>query len=135
MFFKPTKAKVILAIVLLPVAFFIVSLFLSLFGTSFGSVICVSSLPTVSETPQPTPTPQLFTVSNVISDIQYTYGGAGCLGNGPTEQLATIFVDSSQFIIEIIFPIVCSYLISCTILFFIVKIKNQKKNNSTKAKK
>lgn len=135
MFFKPTKAKVILAIVLLPVAFFIVSLLLSLFGTNYGGVICISSLPTVSGTPQPTPTPQPFTVSNVTSDIKYTSGGANCLGNGPTEHAATFLFSSYQFIIGIILPIISSYLISCLIIFFVAKMRRQKKNNTSQAKK
>ena len=134
-FFKPTKGKVILAIPLLLLTFLIEPILLEgIFGES-SQELCLPSLPSASgeSVPLPTPTPQPFTFSNVISDMQYesyTSGGENCLGNGSSVRLATFLITSYQFILSIllfIFPIFVSYLISCTIIFCVARLKRQKK--------
>lgn len=142
-FFSPTKAKIILFIPIFLISSFLTPVLLTFFIGWSSEELCLT-LPSITDNSEllPTPTPQPFTYSNVVSDMNYesyTANGANCLGNGPTEHLATFLYTSIQIILPIllfiIVPAIFSYLLSCVIIYFFIKLKSAKNKKTTKTKK
>lgn len=98
--------------------------------------VCAANIPGVDLGPSPTPQP--FTVSNVVSDMQqesYMGGGTACIGVGPAVQTANVLYVGYQIFRYLGGPILAGYLFSCIGMFFVGKLRRNKKNNPVKGKK
>lgn len=139
-FFKFTNGKFILACPLVMILSVILFSWMS-FITLSSYEVCVPSLPGDSNQ-GPAPTPQPFTVSTVVSDIQeetYMDGDTNCIGSGPSVQMANFlyhgYYDMYDFVYYIFLPIIGGYILSCCIMSIVGKFRGHKKNKPDKTKK
>jgi len=126
-FFKPTKGKIILTILLSFGALYCIALGLSFFGNG-GINRCIADVPGM-----PTPTPEPFAISRTIHDLTLDEGEYPCLKNDSSAQVA-FSLQHAVPVIGCIFLLFLLYVISCTAIFFMAKLK-LKKSPQRKTKK
>ena len=133
-FLKLTKAKVLLTILLFLLALLYFS-GLSSYGSSLPD-LCLPRIPDTSgnsiQISIPTPAP--LSIPQTVADLK----NPSCLGNYPNDpsaQVAIAIMHTTNVLIITLPILLLSYLLSCFIVFFAVKLKKQKKQHPTISKK
>jgi hypothetical protein len=124
-FFKLTKAKIILA-VLLSTVWIVFSLAQSFFGVSLCDF---GGFPASADGPTPTPIPvNIIDTTDNLSQIISVGNSAYCPPqdpDNPDEYAASYNV--AEFIFYVI-SLIPAYLVSCILAFCVTRLKNRKKN-------
>jgi len=135
-FFKPTKVKVILTILLLIMS----ALFYAYWISQFGTTLINWCLPNIPGKPIPTPEP--ISVSRTITDVTRlenplplgNYGDVLCMSGDRSAQLASTIVDISKIFAMVLYVCII-YIVTCTIIFLITNSGKQKTRQTVKSKK
>jgi hypothetical protein len=124
-FFKPTKTKVMLTVLLF--LFATIIFFSWLCNSSYSIALSTKCLHEASNQNNQSYIPQPLNLSTIFVDIKSDIGGTGCMGSAaydPSSQLASNILTVSFFVLFFIL----SYLI-CSMLFLIPFLKENKINS------